>query len=178
MVNTSEEKLMIKLKEGDLQAAGQLFELYNKRLYNYFLKMTFDREVSADLTQNVFLRMLKYRVSFRGDKPFKSWIFQIARNAMNDHFRKEKKYSDYVDIDSVAESVGDDESKEGQYQTLYRSMAKLDPETRELLVMSKFRKMKYEEIGDVLDLTVSNVKIKVHRAIKKLRDHYYELEKI
>jgi len=178
MQSLTDEDLMKKVKKSNREAAGLLFDRYNKRLYNYFLKQTFDRDVSADLTQNTFLRMLKYKMSYSGERPFKSWIYQIGRNAMNDHFRKKKIYSDYADIDTVVDTSHESDEVQEQTRVLYQSLSKLDPEMRELLVLSKFQRMKYEEIGRMLDLSVSNVKIKVHRAIKKLREHYYQLEKI
>jgi RNA polymerase sigma-70 factor (ECF subfamily) len=57
-------------------------------------------------------------------------------------------------------------------------MAKLNDEQRELLVLTRFQHLKYEEVAVMLDMTVPNIKVKVHRAIQKLREHYFELEKI
>ena len=56
-------------------------------------------------------------------------------------------------------------------------MARLDEEQRELLVLTRFQHLKYEEVAMMLDTTVANIKVKVHRAIGKLREHYFELEK-
>jgi RNA polymerase sigma-70 factor (ECF subfamily) len=61
---------------------------------------------------------------------------------------------------------------------LYMAMAKLPEESREILVLSRFQGMKYEQIAQVLGLTVAGVKVKVHRAIKKLKQYYLEIEKI
>jgi RNA polymerase sigma-70 factor (ECF subfamily) len=61
---------------------------------------------------------------------------------------------------------------------LQRSMAMLSEEQRELLVLTRFQQMKYEEVAQIMDTTVANIKVKVHRAIAKLREHYFELEKI
>jgi RNA polymerase sigma-70 factor (ECF subfamily) len=57
-------------------------------------------------------------------------------------------------------------------------MAKLSEEQRELLVLTRFQHMKYEEVAVIMDTTVANIKVKVHRAILKLREYYFELEKI
>ncbi|HET6542919.1 MAG TPA: sigma-70 region 4 domain-containing protein, partial [Chryseolinea sp.] len=61
---------------------------------------------------------------------------------------------------------------------LERSMAMLSQEQRELLVLTRFQHMKYEDVAVIMDTTVANIKVKVHRAIAKLREHYFELEKI
>jgi RNA polymerase sigma factor (sigma-70 family) len=57
-------------------------------------------------------------------------------------------------------------------------MLLLSDEQRELLVLTRFQHMKYEEVAVIMDTTVANVKVKVHRAIAKLREHYFQLEKI
>ena len=62
-------------------------------------------------------------------------------------------------------------------QLLHRSLARLSDEQRELLVLTRFQHLKYEEVAAIMDTTVANIKVKVHRAIGKLREHYFELEK-
>jgi RNA polymerase sigma-70 factor (ECF subfamily) len=61
----TDEMIMEAVKNGDLQRASLLFERYNKRIFNFLARMTMDREVAEDLTQNVFLRMIKYRNSYK-----------------------------------------------------------------------------------------------------------------
>ena len=168
--------LMRQLKEGDLDRAADLFVMYNKRLYNFFLKSTYDRDLSHDLTQTVFYRMIRYRQSFGGNHNFRSWIYQVARNVMSDHFRKEQKVSMFVDIEDIGDKAESNNIPGESYRQLYQAMALLEDEQRELLVMSKFQKMKYEEIAVIMDTTVGNVKVKVYRAMKQLKKHYNRME--
>src|SRR5688572_18509827 len=92
---------MIKVKEGDLDKLGLLYERYKKPLFGFFYGMNRDRELCDDLVQNVFFRILKYRYLFRGETgggEFKTWMFHIARNVNNDHFRKLKwKHKESLD---------------------------------------------------------------------------------
>ena len=173
--STEADTLMQALKDGNLDRAADLFELYNQPLYNFFLKSTYHRDASLDMTQTVFYRMITYRASYRSGLPFRAWIYQIARNVLADHYRREKPSSQFVDIESVGEEA-EDTQPENSYQQLYRAMAKLEPEQRELLVMSKFQKMKYKEIATVMNTTVSNVKVKVHRAMQQLKHWYNQIE--
>jgi RNA polymerase sigma-70 factor (ECF subfamily) len=168
--------LMRQLKEGDLNRAGDLFAMYNQRLYNFFLKSTYDRDLSHDLTQTVFYRMIHYRKSFGGNHNFKSWIYQVARNVMADHFRKEKKVSRFVDIEDIGDKAESSNVPEESYKQLYQAMALLEDDQREILVMSKFQKMKYEDIALAMDTTVGNVKVKVYRAMQQLKQHYKRME--
>jgi RNA polymerase sigma-70 factor (ECF subfamily) len=55
-------------------------------------------------------------------------------------------------------------------------MALLNDEQRELLILTRFQNMKYEEVAVIMNTTVSNIKVKVHRTIQKLREHYFQLE--
>ena len=170
------DELMRKLKDGDLDRAADLFELYHRPLYNFFLKSTYHRDASLDMTQTVFYRMISYRRSYRKGHSFRSWIYQIARNVLSDHYRKEKPGATFVDIESIGEEAESSTESEENYQQLYRALALLENEQRELLVMSKFQKMKYQEIAIIMNTTVSNVKVKVHRAMQQLKHHYHQIE--
>src|SRR5688500_20367862 len=81
---------MIKVRDGNLDTLGLLFARYKKPLFGFFYGMNKDAELSEDLVQNVFLRILKYRYLFRGEGDFRTWMFHIARNVDHDHCRKRK----------------------------------------------------------------------------------------
>lgn len=170
------DQLMRELKEGNLDKAACLFELYHVRLYNFFLKSTYHRDASLDMTQTVFYRMISYRTSYHSDYPFRSWIYQIARNVLSDYYRKEKPATRFVDIEAMGDQAESHDTSEENYRQLYRAMALLEHDQRELLVMSKFQKMKYKEIAEIMNTTVSNVKVKVHRAVQQLREQYNQIE--
>src|SRR5687767_13888578 len=143
--------------------------------------MTMDRDLAEDLTQNVFLRIIKYRNSYREGAKFQSWIYQVARNVFSDHYQAHKnRASNFVDVEKVSDYMADRDSEDQDEKEtlLHRSMAKLSDEQRELLVLTRFQHMKYEEVATIMDTTVANIKVKVHRAIIKLREYYFELEKI
>ena len=178
----TDESIMEAVKGGNLQQASLLFERYHKRIFNFLARMAMDRELAEDLTQNVFLRILKYRNSYREGLKFQSWIYQVARNVFSDHYQAHKnRYSDFVDVEKVSDYMADssdDESMDEKEKLLHRSMAKLTEEQRELLVLTRFQHLKYEEVATIMDTTVANIKVKVHRAILKLKEYYFELEKI
>ena len=178
----TDEALMSAVKNGNLDLASDLYDRYSKRLYNYFVKISLNREASNDLMQNTFLRVIKYRHTYKDGNPFKAWIFQIGRNVFADYLRKEKmKVSDFDDVDNLRDHLADLDERQTQSEKellLHKSMGKLSEEAREILVLSRYQNMKYEEISQLLDISVPAVKVKVHRAIKKLRDYYFELERI
>ena len=176
----SDEDLMALVQEEKLSYMEVLFGRYQKRIYNYFLKCTMDPEESRDLAQITFIRVMKYRASFNASRGFEGWLFQIARNLVKDHFRKMKVYRDQFNLaETLPERAeeGDAGEQLEREELLYKAMARLDPDKRELLVLAKFQGMKYEQIAELRDMTVSAVKVQVHRTIAKLRDFYLEEEK-
>ena len=178
----TDEAIMEAVKNGDLQQLTLLFERYNKRIYNFLARMTMDGALAEDLTQNVFIRIIKYRSSYREGARFQSWIYQIARNAFADNYQATKnKFSDFIDVEKISDHIADSDdpsSQEEKEELLHRCMAKLPEDQREILVLTRFQQMKYEEVAELMDTTVANIKVKVHRAIIRLREYYFELEKI
>ena len=169
---------MKRVKDGNLAELSVLFERYHVRLYNFMLRLTFDRSVSQDLTQNLFYRIIKYRHTFKEDHSFKSWIYQLARNIHVDFCKQQQKKTErYTQVEEYNENFA--EEKEGfneeEYEKLDRAMARLTPEQKEILVLSRFQGLKYEEISSIRDLSVPAIKVQVHRAIKQLREHYFKL---
>ncbi len=171
---------MQRLSAGDFQCATHLFERYQLRLYNFFLRMGCERALSEDLTQTVFERLIRYRESFRNDSSFKSWIFQIARNVSADHFKKNRiKVSDFAEAEAIAgtdEPVTKQIEEAEDVEALHQAMAQLPEDQREILVLTRFQNLKYSEVAELLDMTESNAKVKAHRAIKQLRDIYFKMQ--
>lgn len=176
----SDEDLMLKAQRGELDAIGKLYERYSKRLYNFFLRLTANRDTSADLTQNVFYRVLKYRSSYNPEHLFKTWMYQMARNCLNDHHEVSYKHPVIEDANKVLSNELDEDiasNQASQDDLLFRAINNLPYESKELIVMSKFQGLKYEEIAKITGDSVPNIKIKVHRTMIKLKDLYFELDK-
>ncbi len=172
----SDEQLMEAVRKDNLDKLNELFDRYQKRLYNYFLKSTLSVEDSGDLTQNVFIRVMKYRKSYKPGSRFELWIFQIARNQLKDHFRKMKIYQEqFSAVEAMPEQPSeDDEHQVEQEQKLLKAMRRLPNDKRELLVLSKFQGLKYEQIAELKSSSVAAIKVQVHRTIKQLRTLYFE----
>ncbi len=173
----TDEQLMSLVKAGQLNFLNELFSRYSKRIYNYFLKSTLERPDSDDLTQELFIRLMKYSGSYKEGLSFQFWIFQIARNMVKDHFRKMKVHNDQFNAVEVMPEVEEEDASEQfeREQKLHKAMKQLSNEKRELLVLSKFQKLKYEEIAKLRQTSVSNIKVQVHRTIKELKDVYLEI---
>ena len=175
----TDNELMFQVRDGDVGKLGVLFERYHEKLYGFFVRHTNKREVSEDLVQDVFFRMLKYRHTFRGEAPFTVWMYQLARNASADYFRKWKNETPMAEGTEEQQSYDSLPSEQVQEQEEHRllkaALSRLSEEKREVLVMSRFQGLKHEEIGKILDCPVGTVKARVHYALKELRDEYMKL---
>jgi len=178
----SDNALMLKVKDGNLDKLGLLFERYKKPLFGFFYNMNKDAELSEDLIQNVFFRILKYRYLFRGEGDFKTWMFHIARNVNHDHYRKNKlRKAESVELwenklgheDAYSVQLQQDEES----KMLSMALDRLSADKREILILSKYQEKKYKEIGEILGCTEGAVKVKVFRALRDLKAVYHQLEK-
>ena len=174
-----DHELMMAVRDGDLDRLGLLFEKHNRNLYNFFLRQTRNPQTSEDLVQDVFYKILKYRHTYRGESKFTTWMFSIAHNSKIDHYRKNKYQSDDIEIlESVA---SDDPSPEDisfqkeKKALLMKALHKLPEEKREVLLLSRFQNMKYEEIAEILGSKVGTIKARVHWALKELTYEYHKL---
>ncbi|WP_143774172.1 RNA polymerase sigma factor [Niastella vici] len=84
---------MKEVQNGRLEAMAVLFDRYQVRMYNYFFKLSFDASQSEDLTQQLFIRALHYRNSFRPEQGHvKTWLYRMAVNLHIDHMKRQAKY--------------------------------------------------------------------------------------
>lgn len=173
---------MLKVKDDDLDKLGLLFERYKKPLFGFFYNLNRNQELSEDLVQNTFLRILKYRHLFRGEGNFRTWMFHIARNVSHDHHRKDKlkakeNVEDWQDQLIHHENRSSELEQQDEQTLLAVAMERLPADKRAILLLSKYQEKKYKEIGEVLGCSEGAVKVKVFRALQDLKSIYQQLEK-
>jgi len=176
-MDSSDAELMLQVRRGDLSGLAELFERYHRPLYRYFLHLSGDRDLSEDLAQESFFRVLKHRDTYDARRPFSPWLYQIARNLHMDQMRKRKLESIPEGHDpALDEDDADDKLGHRQELSLLRrALSRLPVEKREVLILSRFQNMKYEEIATVLGCEVGTVKTRVFRAMRALSESYREL---
>lgn len=170
---------MLQVKTGQVGRLAELFERHHQRIYRFCFRMTGNDAVSQDLVQEVFMRVLKYRESFRDDSRFLPWVYGMARNACIDHFRRNKR--EPVLADELPEAISPEPPASEKIVVgedigrLRKALLGLPPEKREILVLTRFESRKHAEIAEILDCSVGAVKVRVHRAVKQLREIYMDL---
>jgi RNA polymerase sigma factor (sigma-70 family) len=172
----SDSALMARVRDGELDLLSQLFERHHRRLFNFFLRLTPDRSAAEDLVQEVFVRMLKYRHTFKSDAELTPWMFALARNAAVDQYRHRPKElqedPEAPEPVSPVEAPSERLEKRERSELLQAALRRLPAEKRELLLLARFGEMKYEAIGELLGVSVGAIKVRVHRALKELREAY------
>jgi RNA polymerase sigma-70 factor (ECF subfamily) len=175
-----DEHVMVQVRDGRVEMLAILFERHHVRIYNFFLRLTANRPLSEDLTQELFLRILKYRHTYRGESKFSTWMYQIARNLHIDQLRSrhpEIPIDDLYEEPPCPRSCPAEEAESGQEADLLaRAMERLPLRKREVLLLSRFQNLKYGEIAGLLACSVESVKVQVHRSLKELRRHYLDLQ--
>ncbi|MEK6152097.1 RNA polymerase sigma factor [Flavobacteriaceae bacterium 3-367] len=177
----TDNALMLKVKSGDMDKMGLLYERHKKRLFGFFYHMNGNASLSEDLVQNVFVRILKYKHTFTGQGSFSAWMFRTARNVNYDHFRKHSKEGRPTEISTLEYRLQDADAGsvmdyDDTVSLVNRALQRLSPEKREVLILSKYKAMKYSEIGSVLGCSEGAAKVKAHRAIKDLRTIFLQME--
>ena len=178
----SDHALMLAVRDGELDALGELFERHHGPLFGYLVKLTGQRTSAEDIAQTVFQRMLKYRHTYRDDGSFTAWMYHLARRSAADHFRRSSTAAHATDPEELQNHA--DGSPHAAQQAmahddqalLHAALAQLDPDDREVLLLSRFRELSFAEISGILECSVGAAKVRAHRALGELRDIYLRLQ--
>ena len=180
LTDWTDEQLMFELSQGRLSCGAVLFERYQKKLVNFFYRLCGRRDWSEDLGQITFERVIRFRHTYRANLPFRAWMYQIARSQMADYYKRHGR-----ELEGI---VGEDkrfgqeapiatelEARE-QAITLQKALDALPFEYREILLLTRYQGMKYQEAGQVLGISEGAVKVKVYRAIQQLKTLYFKFD--
>lgn len=172
-----DEEEILRQSQSDSQAFRPLYEKYYKKLFLFLLHRTGEKESAADLCQQVFLKALKTisKFQFRG-LPFSAWLYRIAINECNDYFRKSKKTRcvtlDQAGADQLYEEITADHSQEELQKQLPAILEKLSEEELQIIELRFFEGRPFKEIGDILNVTENNAKVKTYRALDRMKKFF------
>jgi RNA polymerase sigma-70 factor (ECF subfamily) len=180
-----EQALIASARKGDVRAFNQLVMRYQGITYNVAYRILSDPDAAADATQDAFFSAFKAMPRFRGGS-FKSWLLRIVTNACYDQLRfKQRRPTSSLDDLPVETDHTDylrdpteqpDESLERQElnEFIQKAIVTLPPEQRTVLVLSDVQGLSYQEIADILDISLGTVKSRLSRGRAKLRDFMWQ----
>jgi RNA polymerase sigma-70 factor (ECF subfamily) len=160
----------------DPKAFGELYEKYFDRIFSFIYRQTDDEDLTADLSSQTFLTALKNvdRYEFRG-VPFSAWLYKIASNEVNKHYRKKKRTQVFsIEETRVRELM--DQANEGYdeevIQRLMEFLKELPTDMLRVLELRFFEDKDFKEIAFILDITESGAKMRTYRALDRLRKNF------
>jgi len=185
--NLPDADLVSLAQEGREAAYRELVRRYERPVFSLIFRMVRDREVSEDLAQDTFIKVLNHIDKYRPEFKLSSWLFKIANNVAIDHLRKRQLDTISIDgsphamsaaeveatsFDVVArqESALDEMEAKELGSAIERAIQKLRPEYRACIMLRHVEGRSYEEIAATLDLPLGTVKTYIHRARHQLRD--------
>ena len=136
--------------------------------------MVYSEEDAEELTQDVFMKAFEHLDSFYGESSFSTWVYRIAYNTAVSYLRKKKSVETVIDEafwNTVSETEVDealDDDSEERVEQLQQALTQLSADERALVTLFYEEERPVQEVAEVLGLSVSNVKVKLHRVRKKL----------
>jgi RNA polymerase sigma-70 factor, ECF subfamily len=159
---------------GGVEAYNLLVSRWEKRVYNYLLRITGNREDALDLTQDVFLKAHQNLRKLDDPGRFAPWLYRIAHNEAYSMFRKRRPESDVDEIEPEATGTGITVGGSTIFPielslAVAAALERLRPEQREAVVLKIYQGFKFEEMAEILECPVSTVKSRLYTAFELLK---------
>src|SRR3989339_624676 len=176
----SEEQL-ISAAKADKTEFVKLYDKYFKQIYKFLLTRVADVQLAEDLTSDTFIIALEKIDSFEYQgKPFSSWLYRVAINELNKHYRaarseqevmirKWHEEGDKLEAADIELLEGESEQEKLQnLKVMNDGIRKLKQEDQDILSLKYFENLSYQEIAEILGITVTNVGVELMRATERL----------
>ena len=168
-----QEAIEIDLAKKNPERFAPLYERYFLQIFKYIFKRIESEELANDICQQTFIKALTKIGNYQHKGlPFSSWLYRIAQNEINQEYRNRKR-ARVVDINDndlpeLFEEIEVDITEQRRNKLL-KAMTQLAPQEVSLIEMKYFEKRTGQEISEILDISLSNVKVKLHRIVKKIK---------
>ena len=183
--NRTDHELMVAMARGDgtredLAGMSEIYERRHRALFRFFFRLTGKQAPAEDLTHEVFLRMMRYRQTYKAGELFEAWMYRIARNVFADFTKKHRFEAPAVKgqmelVESGRPTPLESAVKQQDMALLYRALRDLPDEKRELIVLSRCQGLTYEQIGRILGCEAGAAKVRVFRAMKEMGQVFHGL---
>ena len=172
----TDESLMLAWAGGELRAFETLYARHRSRLYSFLLRQLRDAALADEMFQDVWQRVISARAGWQADAAFSTWLFRIAHNRLNDHWRAARHRPPAPgDADERVARMSDTRTPESQLsefeqrRRLQLAMEQLPDEQREVLQLRLEQELSLEEIAQITGVGRETVKSRLRYAMDKLR---------
>lgn len=176
MEQDQESVIVARILKGERDAFSLLVEAYKAPIFNLACRMTGNREDADELAQETFIRAFANLNKFRADQRFFTWLYTISLNVVKNHLRRQalwgKLVATGVSVPAIHDTGGNQEKdllKKEEQQQLQEALLKLPHDQRAALVLRYYEDLSFTDIAIICGLPESTVKMRVYRALEKLR---------
>lgn len=168
----SDEKLILRFQEGDINAYNELVKRYKDRLLNFALRYFNNVEQAEDVVQDTLIKLYTHASYYKKVAKFSTWIFTIAKNNALTELRKNKRkktdslWTDdgqVIDINSKEESLDSKVQNEIAIDQLNKFLDEIPENFRMAVVLRDFEELSYEEISKILEIPIGTIKSRINR---------------
>jgi RNA polymerase sigma-70 factor (ECF subfamily) len=168
------ESLVDRAASGDTEAFGRLYDINADRVYRHIYYRTGNVEDARDLTQEVFIKAWQALPAYKRTKtPFLGWLFTISHNRVIDYYRT-RKYHSYLNneilIDDREKSPENLVESRFTQEEIRRAILQLPAEQQQVIIMNFIEGFEYGEIAAALNKSEGNIRVIIHRTLKKMRE--------
>ncbi|MCP3674804.1 MAG: RNA polymerase sigma factor [Gammaproteobacteria bacterium] len=164
-----EVMLITRVKQNDLQAFEQLYRIHSGRVFALCLRLSANRALAEELSQEAFVRAWQKIRMFRGESSFSSWLYRLTTNVVLSSLRKKQIVQ--VNIDDVPEqsSLTEKQLDTGEILDMEQAIMKLPDGARKMFVLHDIEGYQHNEIAEMTGLAIGTSKTQLHRARKLLQ---------
>ncbi len=167
----TDEELMLAYVDGDQAAFRELFERWAPIVHGLTRRHLRDEDLAREVTQQTFFKLHGARNDFRRDGKLRPWLLTIAMNLVREHWRRSKRRQ-HVELDeqreAAPEPVRSDLELEQRAQLLHDALAQLPETQREVVELHYFQERPYKEVAEIVGSSEGAVRVRAHRAYRKL----------
>ncbi|MFY9150452.1 MAG: sigma-70 family RNA polymerase sigma factor [Prolixibacteraceae bacterium] len=187
-----ENQLITGIQQGDQKSFKLLVEKYQRMVVNTCLGIVHNNTDAEDIAQDVFLEVFRTAQNFRGDSKISTWLYRIATNRSLNFIRNNKRKGFFQSIEDaftgghhrnkeISENRDDqpDQNITGQQRKdmLYQAIDKLPEKQRVAFTLNKYEELPYQQIAEVMEVSLASVESLIHRAKKNLQEQLYDCYK-
>ncbi len=176
--NTELTRLIQKALDNDEAACQRILNLYKGRIFSYVYRMVRNYHDAEDITFDTFIKCFNALATFDLSRPFTTWLFTIAHNQTIDYFRKNKYEYEYLDErHASSDDLVQRYEKKKKMAQIDEALLELPPVDRELVMLFHKEEYSYKEISEIMDMPITTIKTRLHRARNRLRTLVHDKQK-
>jgi len=170
----TDKELIYDFKKGNEESFNKLVSRHQGWVREFIQKSVKNIEDSEDISQEVFVKAYFGLAAFRFESEFTTWIYRVAINQINNHFRKQKLFSwFYRDFEESSAKINEDHIND-RGEILMENIRKLPKVQRNVMILRTLQDLPFKDIGNVLTITENSAKVNNHKAKKNLKKQINE----